>query len=135
MERVAEGPALAGLRVMVVEDSALVAMHLEEILTDSGCVVVGLSGSLEEAKDVASSTAVDVALLDINIRGEMVFPLARELKELRISIVFSSGYATPVLPAEFSDAVYLSKPFEPEELVAAGGTPYGRPPCGLRGLH
>ncbi len=111
-------PGIKGLQVLVVEDSALVAMHLEEILNDAGCVVVGVTSTLSDAAEIARTRAPQLALLDINIRGEKVFPLARELQKLSIPIVFSSGYAQPmVLPPEFADTPYISKPFEPADLI------------------
>jgi CheY-like chemotaxis protein len=107
------------LRVLIVEDSALVAMHLEEVLAEAGCEIVGILSRVGQAAEAVGRLAPDVALLDINLHGEKVFSLARQLQERHIPIVFSSGYARPALPRDFAGAPYISKPFEPEDLLAA----------------
>lgn len=71
---------LQGLRVLVVEDAALVGMLLESALEDAGCVVVGPAGSVQDALREVSDGGFDVALLDVNLHGEFVFPVADALQ-------------------------------------------------------
>jgi CheY-like chemotaxis protein len=110
--------AAAGKRVLVVEDELLVAMGLEMVLTDAGCHVVGPIGRLDEAMAAAATEEVDVALLDVNLRGHPVFPVADALAARGIPFVFLTGYGRETLPASHAHGRMLSKPFEATELVA-----------------
>ena len=107
---------LAGLKVLVLEDNALVAMHLEEMLGEAGCVVVATIDTVGGALEFIRNHAVDAALLDVNLKGEKVFGVAEELMARNVPIVFSSGYGERFLPPQFDAAPHLSKPFEPETL-------------------
>lgn len=107
---------LAGLKVLVLEDNALVAMHIEEMLGEAGCEVVGTIGSVGGALEFIRSHAVDAAVLDVNLNGEKIFGVAEELMARNVPIVFSSGYGERYLPPKFDAAPHLSKPFEPETL-------------------
>jgi CheY-like chemotaxis protein len=110
---------LRGLKVLIVEDSALVAMHLEDMLHEAGCEIVGTVGEIDEAMQIARHRDLDLALLDINLHGEKVFGVADELRRRGIPFVFSTGYGARYAPPAFGDAPYLSKPFEPENLWSA----------------
>ncbi len=110
--------SLVGLKVLVLEDSALVAMHLEEMLGEAGCEVVATIDTVGGALDFIRSHAVDAAVLDVNLNGEKVFGVAEELMARNVPFVFSSGYGERFLPPQFDDAPHLSKPFEPETLWA-----------------
>ena len=68
--------ALEGCRVLVVEDELAIAMLLESALEDERCVVVGPCGCLRDALAAARNEALDLAVLDVNLEGEMVFPVA-----------------------------------------------------------
>ena len=83
---------LAGLRAFVVEDEALVLMTLEDMLADLGCQVVASARHVEEALLLARETAVDVALLDVNVAGVRIDPVAELLAARGIPIVFVTGY-------------------------------------------
>ena len=107
---------LVGLKVLVLEDNALVAMHLEEMLGEAGCEVVATIGTVGSALEFIRSHAVDAAVLDVNLSGEKVFGVAEELMARNVPIVFSSGYGERFLPPKFDAAPHLSKPFEPETL-------------------
>ena len=73
--------ALAGKRVLLVEDSGFLCFALEQTLREAGCEVVGPCCRLADAMDEASRHELDCALLDINLRGEMVSPLAAHLRD------------------------------------------------------
>lgn len=107
---------LAGLKVLVVEDEAMVAMLIEDMLEDLGCTVVGSIASLAKACDAAATADMDVAMLDMNIAGQKVFPVAEILRERRIPFLFSSGYGEAGLPAEYSASQVVPKPFSQDSL-------------------
>jgi CheY-like chemotaxis protein len=108
--------SLAGLRVLVVEDEALVVMLLEDLLADIGCEIAAVATRLAEAQDKARSVAFDVAILDVNLHGQQTFPLARTLLAEGRSVVFATGYGAGSLPAEFQSAPILQKPFQQPDL-------------------
>ena len=110
---------LAGLKALVVEDEGSIALMIEDMLADLGCAVAGTAGNLNYARGLAGTLAVDLAILDVNLAGEYVFPVARLLGERRIPFVFSTGYGARALPAEFSGYPVLAKPFSPEDLRRA----------------
>ena len=101
----------AGRRVLVVEDEALVAMLLETILEDMGCMAVGPAATVDEGLRMAADEAVDAALLDVNVAGRQVFPVAQALKDRGVPFVFSTGYGEGGLPDEWRGQPTLQKPF------------------------
>lgn len=105
-------------RILVVEDEFMVAMLLEQQLGMAGFEVVGPVAHLAEAI-TAAHQLVDLALLDVNLRGEMVFPAARILLARGVPVVFCSGYTSlSAIPAEFSAVPQVSKPYELDCLLA-----------------
>lgn len=103
--------ALTGLLVLIVEDDMMVAMMLADLVRDLGCEVVK-AARVAKGLRLAATAALDGAILDINVAGETVFPVARELRQRGIPFIFSSGYGTGGLPPEFRGIPMLSKPFE-----------------------
>ena len=110
---------LRGLKVLLLEDSALVAMHIEEMLGDAGCEVVATLDNNSAALEFIRGNAVDAAVLDVNLRGEKVFGVAAELATRGVPFVFSTGAGERFIPPRFDAAPHLSKPFEPEALWQA----------------
>ena len=110
-------PELVGKRVLVVEDELLVAILVEDLLADAGCVVVGPFARLAAAVAAARVEAVDVALLDVNVAGEMVFPVAHVLEERGIPFLFVTGYGEAALPPNRPHWRACAKPFQPEHLT------------------
>ena len=104
-------------RIMIVEDEALVALMVEDLLTDLGCEISGSFGAVDEAlaflKDAAAPPpALDGAVLDVNIGGTMVFPVAERLRAAGIPFVFATGYGA--LPRKgFEEITVLNKPIDP----------------------
>lgn len=111
-------PLLASKRVLVVEDEALVAMLIEELLEDCGCSVVGPCSSVATALKAATTEAVDLAVLDVNLRGEKVYPVAEALSERHIPFLFLSGYGEEAVPVGRSEWKVCPKPFRSNELIA-----------------
>ena len=115
-----ENQALRGRRVLVVEDEMMIAMLVEDILADFGCVVVGPAHRLEEAmKLVNIEPRIDVALLDVNLAGEPVFTLADALRAKGVPTIFATGYVDAGLREADQGAPVLQKPFRASELAAA----------------
>jgi CheY-like chemotaxis protein len=107
---------LTGLRLLVVEDEALVAMALEDMLDDLGCVVVDVAGTLARGVALAAELAIDGAILDINLGGEKVFPVAERLAERGVPFVFCTGYGLAGVPDDFAKAPTLAKPYDQHQL-------------------
>lgn len=103
--------ALAGRRIMIVEDESLVAMLLETILEDLGCEAIGPAGSVTEGLELAARSSIDAALLDVNVAGTLVFPVAQALRDRGIPFVFSTGYGEGGLPEEWRGNPTIQKPF------------------------
>jgi DNA-binding response OmpR family regulator len=110
---------LQGLKILVVEDEFLVALLIEEILESAGCVVSGPIPRLAEALDAARSEACDAAVLDINLAGERVFPVAKILSRRNIPFLFVTGYSTGALPGEYVERPRICKPFKIADLLGA----------------
>jgi CheY-like chemotaxis protein len=108
---------LASKRVLVVEDELLVSMLIEDVLVDAGCRVVGPFTNLSDALAAARNEVVDIALLDVNLRGEKVYPVADILTERGIPFVFLSGYGKNAIPNDRPNWRMCSKPFSPNDLT------------------
>jgi CheY-like chemotaxis protein len=102
---------LAGRHVLVVEDEYFLADEIREGLVALGAEVVGPFPDFKAAAAILrNGPPIDVALLDVNVRSEMVFPLARALRLRDVPVVFTTGYDKDVLGAEFQDVVLWQKP-------------------------
>lgn len=103
---------LSGRRVLIVEDESLVAMLLETVLGDMGCVVVGPVSNIGDGLHaVAGEAALDAALLDVNVAGQEVFPIAEALQARGVPFVFSTGYGESGLPEHWRGHPTVQKPF------------------------
>ncbi len=111
--------ATDGLRILVVEDEAMVAMMIEDMLADLGCTVVGVAGTLSEGVALAGDEGlqIDGAVLDVNLGGEKVFPVAERLAARRVPFIFSTGYGTAGISAAFARTPTLAKPYGREALA------------------
>ena len=109
--------SIKGLRLFVVEDEAILAMLLEDMLTELGCTVVGVAGNVHDALDRLTRTVADGAVLDVNIGGEMVFPVADALAERGVPFMFATGYGPPGLDERYPRTAVLTKPYLLEQLA------------------
>jgi DNA-binding NtrC family response regulator len=109
--------SLVGVRVLVVEDEFLVALSLEEDLRAAGCEVVGPFGDLAGATEALRTEKFDLALLDVNLRGEKVFSVADELVAREMPFLLMSGYGKMDLPERFRDSPRIAKPYDPVHLL------------------
>jgi CheY-like chemotaxis protein len=108
---------LAGLRVLVVEDEMLVSMMIEDALADERCVVVGPFNRVPGALEAARNEALDLAILDVNVAGVQVYPVADVLHARKIPFLFLSGYGRTAIPLEHPDWQVCAKPFHQEDLI------------------
>lgn len=102
---------LQGVRILVVEDEFLLAMDIESAIREAGGEVVGPLVNLEEAVATAEREQLNAAVLDLNLRGEMSYPVAQVLKSRRIPFLFATGYTESRLPEPFQCRPCLRKPF------------------------
>ena len=123
----ARGPkGLVGLRVLVVEDESLIGMLAEDLLEQLGCRMVGLVSSIGGALEMAKSTELDFALLDVDIGGQPVYPVALALQARGVPFLFMSGYGG--LDGPWRGRPIVQKPFDLDQLrreiegALAGGT-------------
>jgi DNA-binding LytR/AlgR family response regulator len=112
----ARSPELRGLRILLVEDEFLVALELESMLQELGGEVVGPLGSLDQAVAVAREEALDAAVLDVNVGGRLVTPVADALAARTIPFVFCTGYDAASLPGRHAAVPTLMKPCQAHEL-------------------
>ncbi len=112
---------LAGLRVLVVEDDMMVCLLIEDMLADLGCLVVGPAGRLDEAFVLAEMGNFDCALLDMNLNGQSIFPVADVLRERNCPFAFATGYGDSRLREVDKGALVLQKPFRNGDLARVLG--------------
>jgi CheY-like chemotaxis protein len=112
-----------------VEDESLVAMQLEDMLEELGCSVVGLAMRVRRALEMLErGEAIDVAILDVNIAGEKVFPVAERLQAADVPFLFATGYGRAGLEGQWLDRPVVQKPYTLDQIAAAilearGGLP------------
>ena len=103
-------------RLLIVEDEYLIRLLLEDMLVELGCTIGAAAASLTEGKTHAASAEIDLAILDVNIDGEQVFPIAEILKGRGIPFVFITGYGARGLPESYRATPTLHKPFQMQDL-------------------
>lgn len=108
-----------GTRILVVEDEIMIAMLLEEILSDAGYTVVGPYSRLADALVAAQTLPCEAALLDVNLGGEKVFPAAEALEHRHVPFLLLSGYGDKAIPSDHPNWHSLEKPFKERELLMA----------------
>ena len=113
--------SLQGRRVLIVEDELMIRMLLEDMLGDFGCVVAGEAGTIDAAMALVRDTAFDVAVLDVNVEGVVITPVAAELAARGVPFVFATGYGAGGLPDGYTDRPVVQKPFETIALERALG--------------
>jgi CheY-like chemotaxis protein len=105
-----------GDEILLVEDEPLVAMMLTDMLTEMGLRVNGPHGTLADAMIAAHSSDLKAAILDVNLGGDKIYPVAEILAGQNISFVFVTGYGRDSIDPRFGDVVILQKPIERQKL-------------------
>lgn len=97
----------------------LIALHIEDMVTELGFEVVGPAMRLAPALAMARSGIFDCAILDVNLANEKSFPIADELRERGIPFIFATGYGSKGLDDAYRDVRTIQKPFRPQDLERA----------------
>jgi CheY-like chemotaxis protein len=105
-----------GRKILLVEDESMVALMMADFITEFGLAVVGPFAKVAEALQAARDNDLDAAVLDINLNGEMVYPLADALLAANVPIVFVTGYTADSIDPRFAELAVLHKPVEKEPL-------------------
>ena len=105
------------MNVLIVEDEAVIALLLEEMLDTRGYNVAAHASTLAEGETMASSLDLDVAILDVSLAGEAVFPVAELLSGRGIPFIFTTGYGAVGMPAVWADRPVFGKPYEIDSLI------------------
>jgi len=109
-----------GRTLLVVEDEILVALQVSELMEIAGWNIIGPASSLKEAQAlIADGHRIDAAVLDINLDGTPVYPLADTLREQGVPILFCTGYEMIGEAERFADCAYLNKPVGAHEIIPA----------------
>jgi two-component SAPR family response regulator len=117
--RPTSGP-LRGRRILLVEDEYFIADDMAEEFKRSGAEIVGPAATVRQTiQHIRGATKLDGAVLEINLQGEMVFPVADLLEEQGVPFVFSTGYDHPSIPARYARATRCEKPVEPSKVAQA----------------
>ncbi|WP_439543443.1 response regulator [Hyphomicrobium sp.] len=99
-------------RVLIVDDEALIAMMLGDLLAEYGHETVGPAHSESQALELIASSDIDAAILDVTLGDHDCFAVARALQRLGVPFAFATGHGTHAAPDEFRDYVTVSKPFD-----------------------
>ena len=102
--------------ILIVEDEMLIAMHMEDLVSQRGFAVAGPAGTVAESLRLLACQHVDFALIDVNLRGESSFPIADELKRRGVPFVFVSGYTESAVRHVHPDVRLLRKPIRAQDL-------------------
>jgi CheY-like chemotaxis protein len=103
-------------RILIVEDEALVAIMVQDMLEELGFTVVGPAGTVESALALLAATPLDGAVLDCNLGNEKVWPVADVLRDRQVPFVFSTGYGVNGIDARFQGVPVLAKPYDTQNL-------------------
>jgi DNA-binding response OmpR family regulator len=106
------------LRVFVVEDEPMIRMMVADMLGELGHTVGAETGHIDEALVLAQSAEFDLAILDVNLKGKLITPVAELIRARGRPIIFATGYGSEGVPEEFRDLPVLQKPFQLETLAA-----------------
>ena len=107
------------MRLLVVEDEYLIRMLLEDMLADLGYDVAAAVGTMAEAREQAATGDFTAAILDVNVDGQEIFPVAEILVRRGLPFVFVTGYGEHGLPEPYRGHPALQKPFEAQQLKTA----------------
>lgn len=110
---------LNGKRILVVEDEAIIAAFVEDILIELGATVVGPAYSVGQALKLAASESIDAALLDVNVREESMVPVRDALRGRGIPVVFATGYGAERSREVTGGAPVVDKPYSKERIARA----------------
>jgi len=108
---------ITGQRILIAEDEGLIALQVEELLLELGCIVVGPVSRVQDVIERLDNEQVDGAILDVNLRGGTIFSVLPSVIKLGLPFIISSGYeAESLFPPQFRSLPRVAKPFDEAEL-------------------
>lgn len=113
------GAALHGLSVLVVEDETIVSLLVESMLAELGCYDVWYASGVEESLALLDERTPDAAVLDVNLSGELAYPIAHRLADAGVPFVFATGYGASGIHEDWAGQPVVQKPFRSEALGSA----------------
>jgi DNA-binding response OmpR family regulator len=106
-----------GGSVFLVEDEVMIRMMVADMLEELGYRVVAEAGEISEAMKLALTANFDIAILDVNVNGKVISPVAELIRSRNLPFIFATGYGSSGLPEEYRDRPALQKPFQLETLA------------------
>jgi DNA-binding response OmpR family regulator len=119
MSATATGQLLAGLHGLVVEDETMIFLLIEDMLHEMGCAGVSHATDVREGLMHIDTRRPDFAVLDVNLAGEQVYPIAERLDAIGVPFAFATGYGRVGMPERWAPRPVIQKPFRQETLAAA----------------
>jgi DNA-binding response OmpR family regulator len=111
-----------GIRVLLVEDDVMICLLFEDMLLELGCEIIGPASDVRRATDLARShEGIDVAILDVHLAGQLVFPVADILAERGVPFLFATGLGVGGLPVEWQGHQTVQKPMSMQQLADSLG--------------
>lgn len=110
---------LQGKRILLVEDEAVIAFAVEDMLVELGYTVVGPAYRVEEALKLAQDAEIDAAILDVNLNDGRSYEVAEVLKDRQIPFLFATGYAEGGIEWDGGEATLLAKPYRQDQVAFA----------------
>jgi DNA-binding response OmpR family regulator len=108
---------LSGRSVFLVEDEVMIRMMVADMLEELGYKVAAEAGDITEAMRLAQATEFDIAILDVNVNGKVISPVADVIKAKGRPFIFATGYGSSGLPEQYRDRPALQKPFQLDALA------------------
>jgi len=109
---------LSQAKILVVEDEYFLASDLAEAINGAGATVIGPTGRLEDAKELVRTEELNMAVLDVNLRGEMVFELLDDLIARKVPILLATGYSRAALPVQYRACHLVEKPYSIPDILS-----------------
>ncbi len=103
--------------ILLVEDEVMIRMMVADMLEELGYTIAGEAGDIDEGVRLVQATDFDIAILDVNVNGKVITPVAEAVQLRGLPFVFATGYGVQGLPEKFRDRPTLQKPFQIETLA------------------
>ena len=121
---------LQGRRILIVEDEPFIALTLEDMLTDLGCVIAGSVSQVADALSLIREGGIDAAVLDVNLGSQKIDPVADALAGMGCPFIFTTGYGRAGIPPSHNRHGIVAKPFTSDDLAGALSNEItGKPAC------